>query len=52
MLSFEVTMDNGLESFVHCFYQNRTIHLCCVQMAIADLIISTPLIEGDFFLPI
>lgn len=35
--------------FVHFSRKNWTIHLYSVQMAIADLVISTSMIEVDFF---
>lgn len=49
---FKVSLDNGLDFFFFfcSFLQEEwTIHLYSVQMAIADLVISTPLMEVDFF---
>jgi hypothetical protein len=50
-LPFQVTLDNGLTFFVHFCEKNWTIHLSSAQTAIADLFISTSLIEEFFFFP-
>lgn len=48
---FKVSLDNGLDFFFFCSFlqEEWTIHLYSVQMAITDLVISTPLMEVDFF---